>query len=86
MIKVSLINMAHKCYPGRKDYVDKVLEVTKSLFDNVGVDRIEHCTPVGREMEKLLTIPIVNFNDILTVLSLQNFAPLFSLFDFDGKN
>jgi hypothetical protein len=32
--------------------------------------RIEYLTPVGRELEKLLKIPINNFNDILTVLNL----------------
>ena len=29
--------MAHKCYPERVDYVDTVLEVTKKLFDNIGL-------------------------------------------------
>ena len=50
--------MAHKCYPGRDDYVDTVLEVTKQLFDSVGLERVEHGTPVGRELERLLTIPV----------------------------
>ncbi len=47
--------------------------------------RIEYLTPVGRELEKLLKIPINNFNDILTVLGLAHFAPLLQLFDFDGR-
>jgi vacuolar protein sorting-associated protein 35 len=42
-------------------------------------------TPVGRELEKLLKIPINNFNDIMTVLRLSHFAPLLQLFDFDGR-
>merc|ERR1711860_161969 len=53
-LQVSLINLAHKCYPDRVDYVDTVLDVTKKLFDNAGIEVIEYCTPVGREMEKLL--------------------------------
>ena len=47
--------------------------------------RVEYLTPVGRELEKLLKIPINNFNDILTVLRLAHFAPLLRLFDFDGR-
>lgn len=47
--------------------------------------RVEFATPVGREMEKLLKIPIVNFNDILTVLRLANFTPLLNMFDFEGR-
>ena len=46
---------------------------------------VEYGTPVGKEMEKLLKIPIVNFNDILTVLSLANFSPLLNMYDFEGR-
>jgi len=84
-LQVSLINMAHKCYPDRIDYVDTVLEVTKKLFDNIGLVKVEYGTPVGRELEKLLKIPINNFNNMLTVLKLEHFMPLLSLFDFDGR-
>ncbi len=84
-LQVSLINMAHKCYGGRKQYVDTVLEVTKKLFDNIGLDRVEYGTPVGREMEKLLKIPVTNYNNVLTVLSLPSFAPLLGIFDFEGR-
>ena len=48
-------------------------------------DRVEYGTPVGRELEKLLKIPINNFNNILTVLQLTDFDPLLELFDFDGR-
>ena len=40
---------------------------------------------MGRELEKLLKIPINNFNNILTVLQLTDFDPLLELFDFDGR-
>ena len=49
------------------------------------VSRVEYGTPVGRELEKLLKIPINNFNNILTVLQLTDFDPLLELFDFDGR-
>ena len=49
-------------------------------YDAVIINRrIEYGTPVGREMEKLLKIPISNYNDVLTVLALPNFAPLLAM-------
>jgi len=84
-LQVSLINMAHKCYPERVDYVDTVLEVTKKLFDNIDLTRIEYSTPVGRELEKLLKIPINNFGNMLTVLQLSHFVPLITIYDFEGR-
>ena len=47
--------------------------------------RIEYRTPVGRELEKLLKIPIESFNDIITVLGLKSFRPLLGMFDFEGR-
>merc|ERR1712223_436873 len=84
-LQVSLINLAHKCYSERLDYVDTVLDVTKQLFDNVNITTVEYCTPVGRELEKLLLIPINNYNDMITVLGLGHFATLLSMYDFEGR-
>ena len=47
--------------------------------------RIEYSTPVGRELEKLLKIPINNFGNMLTVLQLSHFVPLISMYDFEGR-
>ena len=47
--------------------------------------RVEYCTPVGRELEKLLLIPIQSYNDMITVLGLAHFAPLLSIYDFEGR-
>ena len=65
---MSLINLAHKCYSGKVELIDTVLNNTKDLFTNVDIDVIEHRTPVGRELEKLLKIPIDNYNDVMIVL------------------
>ena len=35
----------------------------QDLFDNAEIDVVEHRTPVGRELEKLLKIPIGNNNN-----------------------
>lgn len=38
-LQVSLVNLAHKCYPDRVDYVDKVLLTTVQIFQKMNVDR-----------------------------------------------
>jgi hypothetical protein len=38
-LQVSLVNLAHKCYPERVDYVDKVLLTTVQIFQRLNIDR-----------------------------------------------
>lgn len=38
-LQVSLVNLAHKCYPEREDYVDKVLLTTVQIFQKLGIER-----------------------------------------------
>ena len=75
-LEVSLMNLAHKCYIERVDFIDTILKNTKDLFTNADIYVVEHRTPVGRELEKLLKNPIDSHNDVLIVLSLEHFIPL----------
>jgi len=84
-LEVSLVNMAHKCYADRVDLIDRVLHNTKDLFTNADISVVEHRTPVGRELEKLLKIPIDSYNDVLVVLGLEHFIPLLNCFDYSGR-
>ncbi len=54
----------------------------QDLFENADISVIEHRTPVGRELEKLLKIPIDSYNDVLIVLNLDHFIPLLTFFDY----
>jgi len=38
-LQVSLVNLAHKCYPDCVDYVDKVLLTTLHIFQKLNIDR-----------------------------------------------
>merc|ERR1719384_1001809 len=69
-LEVSLINLAYKCYRDDTGMIDTVLDNTKKLFTNADISIVEHRTPVGRELEKLLKIPIDSYNDIMIVLGL----------------
>ena len=84
-LEVSLINLAYKCYRDDTGMIDTVLDNTKKLFTNADISIVEHRTPVGRELEKLLKIPIDSYNDIMIVLSLQHYIPLLNTYDFSGR-
>ena len=74
--KLSNVNEMHSIW-----FVKREIDLAQLLL----TCRVEYGTPVGRELEKLLKIPINNFNNILTVLQLTDFDPLLDLFDFDGR-
>ena len=84
-LEVSLMNLAHKCYQERIDLIDTVLDNTKQLFANAEIQVVEHRTPVGRELERLLKIPVDSYNDVLVVLGLEHFIPLLNCYDYSGR-
>nr|CAD7415385.1 unnamed protein product [Timema poppensis] len=84
-LQVSLVNLAHKCYPDRVDYVDKVLLTTVDVFQKLGLSRIEYHSPIARELTRLMKIPVDNYNNLLTVLELQQYGPLMDYFDYHGR-
>jgi len=84
-LEVSLMNLAHKCYQERIDMIDTVLKNTKDLFVNADITVVEHRTPVGRELEKLLKIPVDSYNNVMVVLSLEHFIPLLNCYDYSGR-
>uniref|UniRef100_A0AAR2KQI8 Vacuolar protein sorting-associated protein 35 n=1 Tax=Pygocentrus nattereri TaxID=42514 RepID=A0AAR2KQI8_PYGNA len=84
-LQVSLINLAMKCYPERVDYVDKVLESTVEIFNKLNLEHIATSSAVSKELTRLLKIPVDTYNNILTVLQLKHFPPLFEYFDYESR-
>nr|AAB18153.1 MEM3 [Mus musculus] len=84
-LQVSLINLAMKCYPDRVDYVDKVLETTVEIFNKLNLEHIATSSAVSKELTRLLKIPVDTYNNILTVLKLKHFHPLFEYFDYESS-
>lgn len=84
-LQVSLINLALKCYPGRVDYVDKVLHTTWQIFTKTGIKRVDYNTSVAKELLKLLKIPVQHYNNILTVLKLEHFGNLMDFCDYQNR-
>ncbi|XP_073234316.1 vacuolar protein sorting-associated protein 35-like [Porites lutea] len=84
-LQVSLINLALKCYPERVDYVDKVLQYTSEIFSKLNLAHMDKNNAVSKELTRLLKIPVDSYNNILTLLKLQYFSPLFDYFDYTSR-
>lgn len=55
------------------------------MFTRLGIDRLESNSLVAKELQKLLKIPIDNYNNLLTVLQLQHYAALMQQLDYNGR-
>lgn len=84
-LQVALINLALKCYPDKVDFVDKVLETTEDIFNRLNLDHLEYGSPVSKELMRLMKIPVDSYNNILTVLELSHFGPIFDYFDYQSR-
>jgi vacuolar protein sorting-associated protein 35 len=84
-LQVALVNLALKCYPDRVDYVDKVLEYTMEIFGRFTAESVDVSAAVSKELLRLLKIPVDSYNNVLTVLELKHFAPLFDHFNYAAR-
>lgn len=84
-LQVALINLAHKCYPDRVDYIDKVMLTTVQVFQKLGIERLDYNTAVSRELARLMKIPVDHYENLLTVLRLQHYAALMEHLDYQGR-
>lgn len=84
-LQVALVNLAHKCYPERVDYIDKVLLTTVQVFQRLGIERLDYNTAVSRELARLMKIPVDHYDNLLTVLRLQHYAALMEHLDYQGR-
>uniref|UniRef100_A0A1B0GA98 Vacuolar protein sorting-associated protein 35 n=1 Tax=Glossina morsitans morsitans TaxID=37546 RepID=A0A1B0GA98_GLOMM len=69
-LQVALLSLAQKVYPERVDYVDKV---------------ISHMLSVNQELSRLLRICVDFYNNVLTIIQLNNFCPLLDKFDHTSR-
>ncbi|XP_037068040.1 vacuolar protein sorting-associated protein 35-like [Pollicipes pollicipes] len=83
-LQVSLLNLAHKCYHDRLDYVDKVFERTAELMNGIMATRVAADSALGKELQRLLQIPLDSYDD-LTVLQLNFFTPCLELLDYAAR-
>ena len=59
--------------------------VFSSCAVSILISSLEHGSPVSKELMRLMKIPVDSYNNILTVLQLQHFGPLFEYFDYQSR-
>lgn len=84
-LQVALVNLAQKVYPDKIDYVDKVLETTTQILENLNMNNINHSLAVNQELSRLLRVCIDFYNNILTILDLKFFPRLLERFDYTSR-
>lgn len=84
-LQVALMTLAHKVYPTHLDYVDNVLNNTIQILDRLNLTSISHDSMVNQELSRLLRLCIDFYNNIPTLIQLQNFGPLLNKFDFMSR-
>lgn len=81
----ALTNLAMKCYVDRTDYVDKVLQATVEVLGRRNVDIINSGSSLCKEVTKLLESILSSYNNIITVVELKYFAPVYEHLDFEAR-
>ncbi|KRY49771.1 Vacuolar protein sorting-associated protein 35 [Trichinella britovi] len=84
-LQVSMMDFALKCYQKRCDYADKVLQVTCSLLQCKSQQKFAYNSPVGKELIKLLRLPVDFYNNAMRLLLLKNYPLVLSLLDHRGR-
>ncbi|XP_065913927.1 vacuolar protein sorting-associated protein 35-like [Dysidea avara] len=84
-LQVSLLNLALKVYPDRIEYVDKVLHYTTDVMQQREISQVDSNSAAGKELTKLLRIPVENYDDTLCVLQLEYYPKVLQLFDYQGR-
>ena len=47
--------------------------------------RVNSTTASGREMQRFLKVPVDGYDDVLTILKLENYLGLYRCFDYEGR-
>nr|CAG4638238.1 EOG090X00QE [Cyclestheria hislopi] len=84
-LQVSLISLAFRCYPDQIALVDKVLESSLFALDKIAMERVDSNSPLGKELGRLLRMPVSSYNNLITLLELPNFSQLLQRLDFNGR-
>ncbi|XP_022125856.2 vacuolar protein sorting-associated protein 35 [Pieris rapae] len=88
-LQLALLKLAQRCHPDKLSYVDRVLAHTDRICTDIqqasGKNHIEHNTPVFKELMKILKLPADHYKNILTLIKLQNYAPLINRLNQAGR-
>ncbi|XP_052759269.1 vacuolar protein sorting-associated protein 35 [Galleria mellonella] len=88
-LQLALLKLAQRCHPDKLSYVDRVLAHTDKICadekSNSGKTHLESNMPVFKELMKILKLPADHYKNILTLIKLQNYAPLIKHLNYNGR-
>uniref|UniRef100_A0A8R1E0M6 Vacuolar protein sorting-associated protein 35 n=1 Tax=Caenorhabditis japonica TaxID=281687 RepID=A0A8R1E0M6_CAEJA len=84
-LHVSLVSLAVKCYPDRLDYANLTFQGLRQVIEEKAITEIEAFGKVGRELTKLLNIPVDEYKNVLRLSELPEFIKVMRFFDYRGQ-
>ncbi|KAK6048501.1 hypothetical protein COOONC_13994, partial [Cooperia oncophora] len=72
----ALVSLAIKCYPNRPEFANTSFGSLKCILEEKKKTAIEPFDPVGRELMKLIRLPIDEYNNALKIAGLTEFVPV----------
>nr|CAG4649078.1 EOG090X00QE [Scapholeberis mucronata]SVE93443.1 EOG090X00QE [Scapholeberis mucronata] len=84
-LQVSLVSLAFRCYPEQINLVDKVLESSLVALDKIAVEKVDFDSPLGKELNRLLRMPVSHYNSLVTLLQLPHFGQVLQRLDYNGR-
>ncbi|CAH2097451.1 unnamed protein product [Euphydryas editha] len=88
-LQLALLKLAQRCHPDKLSYVNRVLahtdRICADIYQASGKPYLEHNTPVFKELMKILKLPADHYKNILTLIKLQNYAPLINRLNQVGR-
>ncbi|KAK0395806.1 hypothetical protein QR680_001438 [Steinernema hermaphroditum] len=84
-LQTALVNLAIRCYPDRTDFANTVFESTHKIFTKGNITSIPAHNNVGRELLKMLRIPLEHYNDVIRLMELTDYAKVLQSLNYRGR-
>ncbi|KAK6023603.1 vacuolar protein sorting-associated protein 35 [Ostertagia ostertagi] len=81
----ALVSLAIKCYPNRPEFANTSFGSLKCILEEKKKTAIEPFDPIGRELMKLIRLPIDEYNNALKLAGLTEFVPVMETFKYHGR-
>uniref|UniRef100_A0A1I8AX68 Vacuolar protein sorting-associated protein 35 n=1 Tax=Meloidogyne hapla TaxID=6305 RepID=A0A1I8AX68_MELHA len=98
-IQIALLSLALNCYRDRPELADTVYSTTIQIVERRNVQKFVNYyflgiyiffsilanSLIGRELTKLLKLPVENYNNIIELLALESYSNILKLLDLSGQ-
>ncbi|KAE9413448.1 hypothetical protein Angca_006974 [Angiostrongylus cantonensis] len=81
----AIVNLAIKCYRNRPEFANTTFGSLKCILEERKKTAVEPFDAVGRELMKLIRLPIDAHNNALKVAELTEFVPVMECFKYQGR-